>query len=118
MVADAEKNKGEDQKRREMIEGKNKAESIMADAEKNIEQFKDTLSKDDIQSIRDEITKLRTVLDSAESDPAVLNSAIEQFNSVTLKRFGDAYSKKAGSSSDSTSSTDSENTQDAEYTKK
>lgn len=113
MVADAEKNKAEDQKRRDMIENKNKAEAVITDAEKNIDQFKDTLTSDDITAIRDEITKLRQVLDN-ETDPAALNSAIEAFNSVTLKRFGDAYSKKAGSSG----SGSKDETQDAEFTQK
>jgi len=117
MVTEAEKNKVEDQKRRDLTEGKNKAEAIMADAEKNIDQFKDSLSAEDIQSIRDEVTKLREIVDK-ESDPTILSSAIESFNSVTLKRFGDAYSKKAGQNNDSSSSSSKDEPQDAEYTKK
>jgi hypothetical protein len=57
---------------------------------------------------------LREVLDK-ETDPAVLTQAIEQFNTVSLKKFGDAYSKKAGQSGSSESK---DEPQDAEYTKK
>eukprot|EP01115_Flamella_aegyptia_P006344 TRINITY_DN2664_c0_g1_i1.p1 TRINITY_DN2664_c0_g1~~TRINITY_DN2664_c0_g1_i1.p1 ORF type:complete len:668 (+),score=370.98 TRINITY_DN2664_c0_g1_i1:54-2057(+) len=96
MVNEAEKYKAEDMKRRELTEAKNKAESMINESEKNIESFKDSLTAEDQTAIKDEITKLRDVVNSTD-DPAVLNTAIESFQQVTLKKFGDAYTRKANS---------------------
>jgi len=113
MVNEAEKFKQEDQKRRDLTEAKNKAEGIMNDAEKNIDQFKDTLSKEDQDSIREEVNKLREKLSNESIDPEVLTKDIDEFQQFTLKKFGDAYSKKATANSSSDTKTD--DTMDADY---
>ena len=115
MVQEAEKYKQEDQKRRDLTENKNKAEAVLYEAEKNVESFKDSLTSEDQTAIKEEITKLRDIT-ASEEDPAALGSAIEAFQQATLKRFGDAYSKRA-SANESSQPKDGQ-TMDGEYKEK
>jgi len=113
MVNEAEAHKAEDQKRRELIEAKNEAEAIIYDTEKNLEEFKTTLDKEDAEALKEEITNVRSKLSDPSAD--VIRAATNSLRQATMKRFDAAYKKKAASqsashgTSDSSSSSSSQN---------
>ncbi|ORZ35193.1 heat shock protein 70 family [Catenaria anguillulae PL171] len=55
MVSEAEAHKETDAARRDMIEERNKAESIITDTEKSMEDFKDQINKEEAEKIRAKI---------------------------------------------------------------
>jgi len=95
MVQEADKHKEEDSKRRDVVETRNKAESTIYETEKNIENFKDTISSEDSNAIKDEIKNLRDVLANDPDNLDKLNSALNNLQQVSLKRFEAAYKAKS-----------------------
>lgn len=95
MVQEADKHKEEDSKRRDVVEARNKAESTIYETEKNIENFKDTISSEDANAIKDEIKNLRDVLANDPDNLDKLNSALNNLQQVSLKRFEAAYKAKS-----------------------
>ncbi len=91
MVQEAEAHKEEDARRRDLVEAKNKAEAIIYDTEKNIDSFKDTISPEDANAIKDEIKNLRDVLSNDPENLDKINSAMNSLQQVSLKRFESAY---------------------------
>jgi len=100
MVQEAERHKEEDTKRRDVVEARNKAEGIINDTEKNLDQFKDTLTADDASAVREEIKKLREVLSSDPEDAEKINAGINNLQQESLKRFETAYKAKAAANPD------------------
>jgi len=115
MVQEAEKHKEEDMKRKEATETRNKAETLIHETEKSIEQFKDTLSSDDVNALQTEISKLREVLADENASPEQLTQATESLTQTSLKRFESAYRAKAGTSGEGASQSNDQGTTDAEY---
>ncbi len=62
MVKDAEMNKEEDQKRRQLAEARNQGETIVNEVEKALSEVKDSLSSQELSSIEEKITQLKTAL--------------------------------------------------------
>lgn len=62
MIKEAEKYAEEDKKRKEMIETKNNAESLIYATEKTLSEFSDKISKEQKESIQKKIKELRDVL--------------------------------------------------------
>lgn len=68
MVKDAEANAAEDKKRREMIEAKNKAESMIHEAEKNLREHEKLIAASDKEKVEADIKALKEVLESEKKD--------------------------------------------------
>jgi len=68
MVKDAEMNASEDKKRRETIEAKNQAESVLHNAEKNLKEHGDKIAAADKSQIESDIGALRSAIDSGDKD--------------------------------------------------
>lgn len=64
MVKDAEKNADEDKKRREIIEAKNNADSLIYSTEKNLKEKEGKISESDKQEIEEVISQLKAALES------------------------------------------------------
>jgi len=95
MVQEAENHKEEDAKRRDLVESRNKAEAIIYDTEKNIESFKDSISPEDSNAIKDEIKNLRDVLANDPENLDKINATMNTLQQVSLKRFESAYKAKS-----------------------
>jgi molecular chaperone DnaK len=91
MVQEAERHKEEDTKRRDLVEARNKAEGVINDTEKNLDQFKDTLSADDSSAVKEEIKKLREILSTDSENLEKINEGINSLQQESLKRFEAAY---------------------------
>lgn len=63
MVKDAEENAEADKKRRELIEAKNQAESMIHQTEKSISDLGDTVPADEKEKAESAITDLKTALE-------------------------------------------------------
>ncbi|AIJ68581.1 molecular chaperone DnaK [Brucella suis] len=68
MVKDAEANAEADKKRRESVEAKNQAESLVHSTEKSLAEYGDKVSADDKKAIEDVIAALKTSLEGEDAE--------------------------------------------------
>ena len=90
MVKDAEQHADEDKKKRELIEAKNKAESIVHQAEKNLKDFGDKVADADKTAIEAAIKELKDVMEGSDLD--AINNKTEALMNATMK-LGEAMYK-------------------------
>lgn len=107
IIEDAEKNRENDQKIKEVTEAKNSAESILYTTEKNIKEFKDTLKPEDSAEMQNKIATLRKVLDD-NNDAGAIRSAASDLQAVSLKAFEAGYKAKEQAQAGSSASPRSE----------
>lgn len=91
MIREAEAHKAEDTKRKELVEEKNKAESMIYETEKNIDNMKNSLSEEDQNRLKDLCQELRQALH--EDDITKIRTASENLNRESLQIFQAAYQK-------------------------
>eukprot|EP01113_Clastostelium_recurvatum_P034544 TRINITY_DN469_c0_g1_i1.p2 TRINITY_DN469_c0_g1~~TRINITY_DN469_c0_g1_i1.p2 ORF type:complete len:678 (-),score=270.56 TRINITY_DN469_c0_g1_i1:144-2177(-) len=96
ILEDSEKFQDEDKKRKDLVEARNSAESIIYDTEKNIEQYNDSLTAEDKQTLKTKIEAARSMLAQTEADPEALKTASHELQSASLKAFETAYKSKVG----------------------
>jgi len=113
MVDDAKLHEEEDKKFREKTEAVNKAESIIYDLNKNIEEYKDKLPADGIEATKKEIEELRKLMETGEGE--AINSAADKLQANSLKLFENIYKNSA--SNDSNSEPPKDDIPDAEVKK-
>ena len=89
MVKDAKKHEGEDKTKRELIDMQNQAEQLIYQTEKNLEEYKDKLDKDEKKSLEDAVATVKTVKEGSDGD--ALKAAIDEldtaWNSVASKMY-------------------------------
>uniref|UniRef100_A0A7S3LUP4 Heat shock protein 70 n=1 Tax=Palpitomonas bilix TaxID=652834 RepID=A0A7S3LUP4_9EUKA len=103
MIRDAETHAAADKDRKDLVEAKNNAESLIDSSEKSLNEYKDKLPSEDAEAIKSEITNLRSALDSAQSAEE-LKEKMDALNKANMK-IGEALNRgNANSSSDSGSS--------------
>ena len=78
MVNEAKKHVGEDKSKREMIDLQNQAEQLIYQTEKNIEEYKDKLDKNEKKSLEDALKKVKSCKESSNLDE--LKGAIDELN--------------------------------------
>merc|ERR1719318_493170 len=94
MVREAESFAEEDKKKKEMVETVNQAESAIHDIESKMEEFKEQLPSEETDSLKEEIEKVRKVLENKETENAdTLREAYQQLQQKSLKLFEIAYKK-------------------------
>jgi molecular chaperone DnaK len=123
MIKEAEAHKALDQKRKELIEARNEAESLCYEYEKTLKENKDILSSDDYKSVEDEIHKVKEVM--KEDDPTIIKQASNSLREVVMKKFEAVYRKRSSGGGDSgnqsggqTGNNQSGETVDADYSDK
>ena len=108
MVQDSERFAAEDAKRREAIEAANNAESTIVDIEKNLDQFKEQLNKDEVDKVKAAIDQVRSVLKSEDAE--AIKEKVNDLNKVSLNLFQMVYQRKASENASSGSSSGSTST--------
>ncbi|ODQ68587.1 heat shock protein 70 [Nadsonia fulvescens var. elongata DSM 6958] len=108
MVNDAEKFKEQDQARREMVEGANRADSICAEIEASLEQFAAQVDKTEAEAIRAKITEVREIVVRAQASeegvsPEDIKSKTDDLQNASLKLFEQVYKNNQNNSSNSSS---------------
>jgi molecular chaperone DnaK len=93
MLKDAEENADEDQKRKEMAEVHNEADSLVFRAQKSLDEYKDRLPGDVVNEIQNRIDAVKKAISS--QDTAAIKSATEALN-THMQKIGEAMQKQAG----------------------
>jgi molecular chaperone DnaK len=96
MVKEAEEHADEDRQRREAIEARNQADSLIYATEKSMKEHGDKIGADDRQAIEAAISDLRGVLDTA--DAATLKSKTETLAQLSMKLGEAMYQAQADAS--------------------
>ena len=101
MVNDAKKHESEDKSKREMIDLQNQAEQLIYQTEKNIDEYKDKLDKNEKKSLEDSVKKVKTTKEGSNLED--LKGAIDELNAA----WNAVASKMYDAAKDSSEQTDS-----------
>ena len=94
MVRDAETHSSEDHKRKELVEAKNNADSLVYSVEKSLKDYSDKVSDDEKREIEEALDHCRKIKDSS-SDAAEIRAAIDKLTTASHKLAEHIY-KAAG----------------------
>ena len=92
MVKDAEAHAEEDKKRRELVDAKNHAESLVHDTEKNVAEYGAKVSPDDKAAIEAAIADTKAALENESSDAETLKAKTDALMQAAMK-LGEAMYK-------------------------
>ena len=93
MVKNAERFASEDKERRELVDSKNKADSIVYTTEKTLKDVKDKISEDDRKQIEEAIDRLKQAKDG--ESVSEINEAIEALQEASHKMAEAMYQQAA-----------------------
>ena len=85
MVKDAEAHADEDKKRREGVEAKNQAESLIHSSEKSLKDYGDKVTEADRTAISDAIAALKTATEASEPDAEDIKAKTQTLMEVSMK---------------------------------
>lgn len=96
MVKQAEMNAEQDRQRRDTIEMANRADSVVGDTEKALNDFKDQLDSAEAEKLRNQLQTLREEAAKAQSGDAAVNpeelkAKIDELQQSSLKLFEMVY---------------------------
>merc|ERR1712179_249803 len=114
MIKDAEVHAESDKKRKEFIETKNSADSLIPETKKSLQEHADKLPSNFVTEVEDAIKDVEEALSSSEEDVDVMKEKVEKLTTLTMK-IGEYVYKGASSDADATKKDD---TVDAEYEEK
>jgi len=106
MVKDAEEHAEEDKAKKELIETKNQAESLIHGTEKSLTENSDKISEDDKKSIEDAISQLKASLES--DDATKISSDLEVLTQEAMKLGEAIYKAQEGTQNNETENPESE----------
>jgi len=92
-VKEAEQYAEEDKKRKEEIEIRNNADSLVYQTEKTVKELGDKIETADKQKIEDKVAELKKALEGTDS--AAIKAATEALTNVSYEVFGKVYSQNA-----------------------
>ncbi|KAG1069158.1 hypothetical protein G6F42_026284 [Rhizopus arrhizus] len=100
MIQQAEANAEADKARRDTIEMANRADSVMSETEKAMDDFKEQLDSAEADKLKEKITALRGEALKAQSgdagvNPEDLKAKIDDLQSSSLKLFEMVYKNRA-----------------------
>ncbi|HET6349330.1 MAG TPA: molecular chaperone DnaK [Candidatus Krumholzibacteria bacterium] len=98
MVKDAERFKEEDHKKREEIDARNAADALVYQTEKNLKEYKEKLSADDVRRLEADVEGVKSALKS--DSPSQIKSASDRLNAtwqeVAQRMYQQASAEDAG----------------------
>merc|ERR1719162_2698995 len=106
MVEEAAANAAADATRKEAIEARNSADSMIFDTEKNIDEFKEQLDEEQSAELTEKIAELKEFMGNDEATGEEIRAKAGELQAASLKVFEVAYKKKAEENSDGEASTD------------
>jgi len=118
MVEDAKAHEEEDRQLKEKTEAVNRAENVIYDLNKNINEHKERLPAESVEAINKDIENLRQLLSSSETQS--IKEATDKLQASSFKLFENIYKNSSSSSSNPPppeSSPSQDNVQDAEVKK-
>jgi molecular chaperone DnaK len=93
LVKEAEQHSEEDQRRRELVEARNQAETLAYNAEKMLREHGDKVDEDVKKEVEGKTQELRSMLQS--EDLVAIRGAIDELNQA-LSRIGEAVNSQTG----------------------
>ncbi|RFC00207.1 molecular chaperone DnaK [Rhizobium leguminosarum bv. trifolii] len=117
MVKDAEAHATEDKKRREAVEARNQAESLVHSTEKSLKDYGDKVSEADRTAISDAIAALKTASEASEPDADDIKAKTQTLMEVSMKlgqAIYEAQQAEGGAAGDA-SAEGGDNVVDADY---
>mgnify|MGYP000545483089 FL=1 len=85
MVKDAEANAEADKKRRESVEAKNQAESLIDQTEKSLKDYGDKVSEEDRKAIEDAIAELKSEVEAETPDGEAITAKTQALAEASMK---------------------------------
>ncbi|MBY5547983.1 molecular chaperone DnaK [Rhizobium leguminosarum] len=117
MVKDAEAHATEDKKRREAVEARNQAESLIHSSEKSLKDYGDKVSEADRTAISDAIAALKTASEASEPDADDIKAKTQTLMEVSMKlgqAIYEAQQAESGAAGDAPAES-GDNVVDADY---
>jgi molecular chaperone DnaK len=93
MVRDAESHASEDKKKRELIENRNHADSLIYSTEKSLKEFGDKIDEAEKKKIEDAIAELKKTMDGSDAD--AIKKGTEELTQASHKLAEAVYAKAA-----------------------
>jgi molecular chaperone DnaK len=92
MVSDAQSHAADDRKRRELVDSRNRADTLIYQTEKTLKEFGDKVPAADKQAIEEATANLRQTMKT--DDKAAIDTAIEKLQKVSYKLAEEMYHQK------------------------
>ncbi|KWV41486.1 molecular chaperone DnaK [Rhizobium altiplani] len=118
MVKDAEANAEADKKRREAVEAKNQAESLIHSTEKSLKDYGDKVSEADRTAISDAIAALKSAVEATEPDAEDIKAKTQTLMEVSMKlgqAIYEAQQAEGDAAADASAEAGDDNVVDADY---
>lgn len=122
MVKDAESHAEEDKKKKEAVDARNQADSLIFATEKSVKEYGDQVSADEKQAIENSVADLKKALEDENSDIEDIKAKTQSLTEASMKLGEAMYKAQAENSSNENggeqTSGDSDNDEkvvDAEY---
>jgi molecular chaperone DnaK len=94
MVKDAESNKADDAKKKELADLKNNAEGLVYTTEKSLEEYASALKPEDLEEIRADLEALKALLPG--QDPAAIKEALTRLEGSAYRIADAIYAQQGG----------------------
>jgi molecular chaperone DnaK len=114
MVKDAEANAEADKKRREGVEAKNQAESLIHSSDKSLKEYGDKVTEADRKAIEDAIAALKTSVEASEPDADDIKAKTNTLMEVSMK-LGQAIYEAQQAEENASADAAGDNVVDADY---
>jgi molecular chaperone DnaK len=95
MIKDADANKSDDKKKKELADLKNNAEGLIYTTEKSLEEYSSALKPEDLEEIKADLEALRAVLPS--NDPPAIKDALVRLEGSAYRIADAIYAQHGGS---------------------
>jgi molecular chaperone DnaK len=119
MVKDAEANAEADKKRREAVEAKNQAESLIHSSEKSLKEFGDKVTEAERTAISDAIASLKTAVEASEPDAEDIKTKTQTLLEASMKLGQAMYEAQSAEAANADAAADAardgDNIVDADY---
>ena len=94
MIKDAESNKADDTKKKELADIKNNAEGLVYTTEKSLEEYASALKAEDLDEIRADLEALKALLPG--QDPAAIKEALTRLEGSAYRIADAIYAQQGG----------------------
>ncbi|MGI9350638.1 MAG: molecular chaperone DnaK [Rhizobiaceae bacterium] len=119
MVKDAEANAESDKERRESVEAKNQAETLIHSAEKSLEEYGDKVTEDERNEIELAISGLKEVVEAEDPNPEEIKAKSEVLATASMKlgqaMYESAQSEAAEADAAADAASEDEDVVDADF---
>ncbi|TCM54358.1 molecular chaperone DnaK [Rhizobium sp. PP-F2F-G48] len=117
MVKDAEANAENDKKRRDGVEAKNQAESLIHSSEKSLKEYGDKVTEADRTAISDAIAALKTSVEASEPDAEDIKAKTQTLLEASMKLGQAMYESQQTEAANADAAADAarDNVVDADY---